>query len=45
VNRTIVSIDLEPKSGRQTPAAREVKHYRIEPGETLEEIYDQNAAQ
>jgi hypothetical protein len=45
VKRTIVSIDIDPKSGSQIPAGREVKYYRIDPGEVLEEIYDQNAAQ
>jgi hypothetical protein len=45
VKRTIIFIDIEPKSGRQIPAGREVKYYRIDAGEALEEIYDQNAAQ
>jgi hypothetical protein len=45
VKRTIVFIDIEPKSNSQIPAGREVKYYRIEPDEALEEIYDQNAAQ
>jgi hypothetical protein len=45
VKRTIVFIDIEPKSNSQIPAGREVKYYRIDPGEALEEIYDENAAQ
>jgi hypothetical protein len=45
VKRTIVSIDIDPKSGSQIPTGREVKYYRTDPGETLEQIYDENAAQ
>jgi hypothetical protein len=45
VKRTILLIDIEPKSENQIPAGREVKYYRIDAGEALEEIYDQNAAQ
>lgn len=45
VKRTIVFIDLGPKTGSQIPASREVKYYRIDAGENLENIYDENAAQ
>jgi hypothetical protein len=45
VRRTIVLVDIEPKSGAQLPASNEVKYYPIDPGETLEQIYDENAAQ
>jgi hypothetical protein len=45
VKRTIVFIDVAPGTGSQVPTAQEVKYYRIEPGEALEEIYDENAAQ
>jgi hypothetical protein len=45
VKRTIVFIDIDPQRGTQLPISREVKYYELETGETLEEIYDQNAAQ
>jgi hypothetical protein len=45
VTREIVSIDIDSKSGSQIPAAREMKSYPVEVGDTLEEIYDENAAQ
>jgi hypothetical protein len=45
VTREIVPIDIDSKSGNQIPAARELKSYPIEVGDTLEEIYDENAAQ
>jgi hypothetical protein len=43
--RTIVSIDIEAKSGNQIPVGREVKYYPLSPGDPLERIYDENAAQ
>jgi hypothetical protein len=45
VTRTIVLIDLDSKSGSQIPASRELKSYPVEAGDSLEEIYDENAAQ
>jgi hypothetical protein len=45
VTRRIVLVDVDRKSGSQIPAARELKSYPIEAGDTLEEIYDENAAQ
>jgi hypothetical protein len=45
VTRTIVPIDVDAKSGSQIPAARELKSYPIDAGDSLEEIYDENAAQ
>ena len=38
-------MEIDVKSGNQASADREVRHYPVEPGETLEEIYDENAAQ
>ncbi|MGD1069141.1 MAG: hypothetical protein ABSB15_03290 [Bryobacteraceae bacterium] len=43
--RTIVFIDVAPATGSQIPTAKEVKYYKADPGEQLEEIYDENAAQ
>lgn len=45
VKRTIVFLDIDAKSGSQTPTGREVKYYPFDSCDTLEEIYDQNAAQ
>ena len=45
VTRTIVLLEMDSKSGSQIPTAREFKSYPIEVGDTLEEIYDENAAQ
>jgi hypothetical protein len=45
VKRTIVFIEIAPGTGSQLPTAKEVKRYRIDPGEALEEVYDENAAQ
>jgi hypothetical protein len=45
VKRTIVFIDLGPKTGSQIPIAREVRYYRVEAGENLENVFDENAAQ
>jgi hypothetical protein len=45
VKRTIIFIDIDAKSGSQTTTGREVKYYPFDACETLEEIYDQNAAQ
>jgi len=45
VKRTIVTIDIDVRTGNQAPVDREVRHYAAEPGETLEEVYDENAAQ
>lgn len=45
VTRAIVLVDIDSKSGSQIPAAGELKSYPIESGDTLEEIYDENAAQ
>jgi hypothetical protein len=42
--RTIVLIDVAPATGSQIPMAKEVKYYRVEAGEPLEEIYEENAA-
>jgi hypothetical protein len=44
VKRTIVFIDLGPKTGIQIPTAREVKYYQVDAGENLENVYDENAA-
>jgi hypothetical protein len=45
VKRTIIFIDIDAKSGSQTTTGREVKYYPFDACDTLEEIYDQNAAQ
>jgi hypothetical protein len=45
VKRTIAFIDIEPKTGSQISAGREARYYRIGPGDTLENIYDEFAAQ
>jgi hypothetical protein len=45
VIRTIVLVDVDSKSGSQIPAARELKSYPIDACDSLEEIYDENAAQ
>jgi hypothetical protein len=45
VKRSIVLIDLGPKTLSQIPVAREVRYYRIEAGENLESVFDENAAQ
>jgi hypothetical protein len=45
VKRTIVAVEIESKSGSQVPLKREVKYYPLDPGDSLEEIYDENAAQ
>jgi len=45
VTRTIVLIDVDSKSGSQIPAAKELKSYPVDAGDSLEEIYDENAAQ
>jgi len=45
VKRTVDFIDIKPGSGAQVPAGRVVKHYRLDPGETLEEVYDEFASQ
>ena len=45
VKRSIVHLDIDPKQGRQTLVSADVKFYPIDPGELLEEIYDENAAQ
>jgi hypothetical protein len=44
VERTIVVVNIDAKSGSQIPATREVKHYAIDPGDPLEEIYDYYSA-
>jgi hypothetical protein len=45
VKRTIVVVEINSKSGSQIPTGREVKYYQLDAGDTLEEIYDENAAQ
>jgi hypothetical protein len=45
VQRTIVFVDIDATSGSQISTARKVKTYPIDNGESLEEIYDENAAQ
>jgi hypothetical protein len=45
VKRNIVIVEIESKSGNQISTGREVKSYQLDAGETLEEIYDENAAQ
>jgi hypothetical protein len=45
VIRTIVFIDVETKSGSQIPTGREVRSYPVGADDTLEGIYDENAAQ
>ena len=42
--RTTVFIDIDPGSGTQTPKAKDVKRYRLDPGETLEEAYEEYAS-
>ena len=44
VSRTIVLVNIDPKTNIQVPVSREVKYYRIESGDSLEEIYDENAS-
>jgi len=44
VSRTIVLLSIDPKTSIQVPVSREVKYYRMESGDSLEEIYDENAA-
>jgi hypothetical protein len=45
VTRTIILVVIDSKSGSQIPASRELKSYPVEAGDSLEEIYDENAAQ
>ena len=45
VKRTISLIEIDTKTGGQICANREVKVYPVRAGETLESIYDENAAQ
>jgi hypothetical protein len=45
VKRTIVVVEIDSKSGSQIPTGREVKYYQLDVGDTLEGIYDENAAQ
>lgn len=45
VKRTIVFLEIDAKSGSQTTTGKEVKYYPFDACDTLEEIYDQNAAQ
>ncbi len=45
VKRSIVNLDIDPRQWRQTLVSSDVKFYPIDPGELLEEIYDENAAQ
>ena len=45
VKRTIDVVDIERKTGIQTRASREMKYYPAGPGETLEGVFDENAAQ
>jgi hypothetical protein len=45
VRRNIVTLDLDPKAWRETLVSSDANFYPIDPGELLEEIYDENAAQ
>jgi hypothetical protein len=45
VKRTIVAVDIEPESGNQVPTGKELKYYPLDAGDTLEETFDENAAQ
>ena len=45
VKRTIDVVDIEPKTGSQKRASREMKYYPVSLGETLEGVFDENAAQ
>jgi hypothetical protein len=45
VKRTIFFIDIESSTGNQIPAGREVRYYPVGADDTLESIYDENAAQ
>ena len=45
VKRTIAFVDIEPNTGTQISSGLQSKYYRIGPGDTLEGIYDENAAQ
>jgi hypothetical protein len=45
VTRAIVFIDVETKSGNQIPTGKEVRSYPFGTDDTLEGIYDENAAQ
>jgi hypothetical protein len=45
VRRTISLIEIETGSGHQMCASREVKIYPVRAGDTLESIFDENAAQ
>ncbi len=44
VRRTTLLLHIDPKTGIQLPVSREVKYYRMESGDSLEQIYDENAA-
>jgi hypothetical protein len=45
VKRAIVFIDIDPKTGSQIPTGGETKYYRMEPGDTLEAVYDEYSSQ
>ncbi len=45
VKRTIDIVEIDVKSGNQVQVQREVRHYAAEPGESLEQVFDENAAQ
>jgi len=45
VKRTISLIDIDTRTGGQICASREVKLYPVRAGDTLESIFDENAAQ
>ena len=45
VRRTATVMVIDPTTGAQTRAASSTKYYPIGPGDILEEIYDQYAAQ
>jgi hypothetical protein len=45
VKRNIVTLDIDPETWRETLVSSDAKFYPIDPGELLEEIYDENAAQ
>jgi hypothetical protein len=45
VKRSIAVIDIESKTGNQIRVGTEVRYYRVGAGDTLESVYDENAAQ
>jgi hypothetical protein len=45
VKRTIDFIEIDPHTGDQTRVSGEIQFYRVGSGDSLESIYDENAAQ